>query len=368
MRKILCLNCFHHISAGDVYFKCPCPNSPCSQVLPHVKVKERLFRLKFWNRFQGNRRKLPVVGECPYSQKNKVCLLTKSIDRYCPHCFEPLHKEAGKLEDSLIVTLGPTGSGKSEYLRSLGACLGKNFAFRRILFDKSLKNPEKNKIPEKGFRFPPEVRVLTIEQESKSIECTVAFFDYGGELKSLNVEDFIFLKHCSALILTCDPLYNEVVLEMLLNHEEYKSFYPLMSKRLDLVMGRENPSKSILDKVLEYTKAMNIKIPIAIVITKSDLLRHPEIFDPKDSAFQKVHIDHGEFRVEEKVLQAAKWYMKEFEWEMYALLQTIQKGGNPVCYFVTSALGQPPQKGEIVQRTPSRVIDPFWWCLHIIKK
>lgn len=372
-KSILCLHCFRRIAAGKVYFGCVANN--CDLV--PAQSGKRLFRPKLSQRLADSYYQIRPYAICPYFARNRHCFTQFSLNRYCPDCLSPLHQQAGLRPETIIAVVGPVASGKTEYLRSLKQSLSRYFGLQRIQF-------EINRAPDwdtdlnreagpsaQGCKYPPQVYLLSHQGQDGGLRtCLLAFFDVaGGDWLELNRHNLRFLPFCAGLIVACDPLANPKVLKILLTSAHYAqnpNLETFLATRLHrLEHSQIAQLKPIIEPILADFKALGRKIPLALTITKSDLLRHPHLLYHKDDRFAAIHLnDENPLDIDERASEAARWYMQNFEPELYQLLENSYLNRDMVNYFAVSALGEAPQAGIIGNRQPVRIADPYLWCLQ----
>jgi len=190
----------------------------------------------------------------------------------------------------------------------------------------------------------------------------VCFDPSGTDWQQIPRSSLRFLPHCAGLVVLCDPLTNPKILQLLLDQLAPSHFlYPKLKAQLEAIHGQPNPLKAILDEIIAFLNAMRKAIPIALVVSKSDLIRHPLVF-PRDSL---VHIDHhNPFEIDDLISDTVAEYMNRFEPGIHGLLQNWRTNEHWIGYFATSALGQAYSEGEIEYRRPIRILDPYFWILQ----
>jgi GTPase SAR1 family protein len=308
--------------------------------------------------------------------------------RLCPGCHNPIPQGAEDEGSTVFVVLGPKGVGKSHYIAVLINQLRNSFspefgATMSPATDKTtLKYREMyyKRLYEEGRKLAP---TLSFEDSRESREpmiyylrflegaspkvYTLAFFDTAGEdldstnrMMNLNLNSFI--SRASGIVFLVDPLQ-----------------IPYINTRIRMD-NKPRPGKNVADMLSNIANIIRtnnslkqkdpIPIPLAVVLTKSDvLMKVPEndeesgiLFGPSSS----LYIDRERGKYDRTNLEQISVEIEEYMRRAVsgAFTQTVKEFKDN-SYFAVSSLGSNPT-GDVLTRgvSPVRVEDPFIWLLN----
>lgn len=193
--------------------------------------------------------------------------------RICPHCHNPLPHEYGKYPVKYIAVVGITSSGKTVFLAQLLAKI-QEFLSRAGLTvlgmhdeadDFVRKHPIKRDKPlpagNAAHVLTPPIPLNVVNTKTHQ-KYTLVFYDIAGEncVKSNRMNKFgRFVENADGIIMIIDP-------------QQFSNMFHMEDER----DGREDPASPT--KVIEamyddFLSARNDKIPIAVALSKSDMLR-----------------------------------------------------------------------------------------------
>ncbi len=308
--------------------------------------------------------------------------------RVCPVCHNPIPPGAEDEGNRIFVVLGPKAVGKSHYIAVLINQL-KNYVSAefngvlsaasdsttlkyRDMYYKRLYEEKRKLPPTKSFEDSDEGRepliyYLRIFDSDHPKVYTFAFFDTAGEdlattgrMMSLNINSFI--SRAAGIVYLVDPLQLKYVNQRV--HVENK---PEVGPDVT----------DILDNICQIIRTNNkvgprskIDIPLAVVLTKSDVLfKSPEDEEEDKVLFgqcSSLHIprERGKFDREncEQIDAELTEYLRRCAGEGF--IQTVN-GFQDHCAFAVSSLGCNPVGSSLPRGvSPMRVEDPFIWLLN----
>lgn len=278
-----------------------------------------------------------------------------------------------------IAVLGSTGAGKSNYIavliNEIESKLSRYFDCALIPVNEKIKNlynsefydPIYNKktVVAKTARkiLPPLVYSLNFMNPSNNRfdkSANLTFYDTAGEdlYNSATIAaEKGYIANADGIILLLDPLQIPAIREKLEGKIE------LPPKVVDATQIIE----TVVNVYRNVKKSKNVKIPVAVVFTKMDILAKYGILT-YDSCLREesVHLENQSF---------VKWDFNNTQNEMKALIENYLQDGleqkvkifKDWAYFGVSALGTSPvgENNDIPEREfkPLRVLDPLLWLL-----
>ena len=289
--------------------------------------------------------------------------------RICPFCHNELHPGAGFSPSVIFSITGATRSGKSvfftcliNYLRSKTSktfpsfCVPINSEVARN-FKHGLAAPliENGILPISALlkEFPEAPLVFSFSlADDESSEVHIVFFDPVGDSLCMDIHNAL-MKSSSGVMMLVDPLGIPYFGRELAEKTD-PDFAPLFFTE---------PSDDMGIMLLEHAK----KIPIAVVLTKTDLLKsvigENELFDHLSAVFEDYH--HSGFFVLSEFNEIDSEISVFFEEECPNFYNALQKRyGANLGFFGVSSLGERPNAGQVAAVNPVRIDEPFLWLLY----
>lgn len=324
-----------------------------------------------------------------YGYVTKVKYQEQELDeRLCPFCHNRVVFHAGEHEMKLISVIGDTNVGKSIYITMLEKMLQedlnfkgtmkfmgteeeKNLYFGKIdeLLDKKEMHEatERKKIPPMPFLYKYKT------SDGKEHSYLIVFCDIAGEdcrdRDSLKRNGY-HLKASSGLLFLIDPTRFAKVKNAIDGENEIPQLY------------QQEIFTAIDQYLIADTHESKAKIPAAIVLTKSDMLKEIGVVrgsekyqnvleDPKGN---EKHPGFFDKKVAADLNDIVSGLMQDLG--AATLCNVVEGSFETYNYFVVSSLGKSPETVEIeeygVERTvkrieghlaPYRVTEPFYWLL-----
>lgn len=306
---------------------------------------------------------------------------SKDTVKLCPRCHHMISKDAERHGTSIYVLMGSESTGKSHYLASLVELarteLSGEFGTRVA---PASKNTDTKFIEEysrivfgEGKCLPPTpsyADVLTrdpllYDLTSKDGDVrTLAVFDTSGrdldrtdKLASLNISTY--LASASGILFFVDPMQlPEVRRKLGLPQKDV----PDVAEKLAYI------SEIVRDKNRLKPKG-SIDIPLAVVLTKCDLLiRAPAPGEDDDALFgpeSALHIPREKGSIDSENRKLVGTEIEEYLRRNagQAFLDQVSRYEKRE-FFAVSALGESPSTGSIINGiAPYRVEDPMLWLL-----
>ncbi len=401
--RYICPCCYHSIELDKIHYACT--NPECAKTyLEHCQNNERR---RYGSSFKpgeeidveksdylGIDYRSPEAVTTPdhiiRGSANGVCDIcrNKNTVKLCPICHEPIG--SGSEEGTTIfVTLGTEGCGKSHYLASLVKTLEEIYPaefdlpfeaasqkttdkfdreYRKKVFADGVCLPPTPSYSEVGSRDP---LLYNIGGPEMAVDRTVAFVDTSGsdldltdKLAFLNVSSFI--SGASGILFLVDPMQLPLVRERLGLPTSEGEF-------ADVTDTLAYVSEIIRDKNKMRPKD-DIDIPLAVVLTKTDLLiRSASGSEDEDALIgpeSSLHIPRDKGVTDEVSINQINAEMEEYFRRNAGqeFLDEVNRYSRHK-YFAVSAIGSDPSEGKLIKGVvPYRVEDPVIWFLNSNKR
>lgn len=304
--------------------------------------------------------------------------VTRLARRQCPHCSNLLPADIEIADIYIIPVIGAIGSGKSTFLAAVieelrregrGPIGGIQFVgltesseslYRRDYYLPLFR--EQKVLPATSLASPQEIQHPLIcefriweksNQAGKRIY--ISFYDVSGEDISNEaslVQQSRFVLNASAILFLVDPMKMPWVAARLPFH--LRSPKAEVSQQTDILWH-------IAATYCAYHNVEQVNIPIAVTLSKSDVLRY---VGREFNVYKSFHAPHltDEVRVKEllEIDSEIQSYLGSYYPTFLSLSRTFPKAG----YFAVSATGFPPdEKGNYPALSPVRCLDPLFWIL-----
>ncbi|MDO5861929.1 MAG: hypothetical protein Q4Q58_03955 [Thermoplasmata archaeon] len=308
--------------------------------------------------------------------------------RVCPVCHNLIPPGAEEEGNRIFVILGPKSVGKSHYIAVLinqlknqvsaefngvlnaatdGTTLKYRDMYYRRLFEEKRKLLPTKSFEESNESREPLIYYLRIFDSDRPKVFTFAFFDTAGEdlvssdrMMSLSINSFI--SKAAGIVYLVDPLQVRYINQRI--HVDNK---PPVGPDVSDVL---NNICQIIRTNNKLSPKARIDIPIAVVLTKSDVLFKSSEDEEEDKVLfgqcSSLHIprEHGRYDQEnfEQIDAELSEYLRRCVGENF--IQTVG-GFREHCFFAVSALGCNPTGSSLPRGvSPMRVEDPFIWLLN----
>jgi hypothetical protein len=302
--------------------------------------------------------------------------------RLCPNCHNELQISAGKVPSNIISIVGATSVGKSVYMTSLihtlqhvtasnfnAACIPMNAdlsrRFRTYYEDPIFEQGVMLGATQKIEKMEPFIFNFVFKDESVA-PLTLVFFDVAGEGMTDRQYMDIYASHIqnsSGILFMVDPLQIKTIRERLMLGlgEDSGDLAPRHAEPRDVII-------TMFENFIGHQDRSKTSIPTAIVLTKSDMLKHL-----KEEDGDYINTNSNVFR---NVVHAGYLNLEEFNNINGEIRRFIEKVDRPfkdavdvyfdnAAYFAVSALGSNPVNKRVEGVvTPIRVDEPFVWLLQ----
>ncbi|MGE0129080.1 MAG: hypothetical protein AB7U82_13460 [Blastocatellales bacterium] len=300
--------------------------------------------------------------------------------KLCPRCEQELPVTAGAQESLVIGMIGAKFSGKSHYVASLikqlqeRVCADMQAAlipmneetldryqqeFYNPLFKNGLELPATAGAP------PPLIYDLTLDGrlwgEERNRAITLALYDTAGENfdKADKVQQMVeYLRHASGIIFLVDPLQVPAVREAippsiaLPNQDQAAAPKDAISRVIvELEKGRV------------VTEAAPLPTPVAVALTKCDVLRDQELIATNRLwSTEARHVGYFDQHLNEDTTGMMGEYVQRWSPEVYSI---VRQRFSRHAFFGVSATGcsSDKQTRRYKYISPWRVEDPLLWLL-----
>jgi hypothetical protein len=357
-RKVICPTCFTEFPVRDMMFRSFKPGGPVLQG-----------RYTVLDRLRGRPPRPPI-------HENE-----RLTDKVCPSesCRKPLPFTSGAQSSLVIGMIGAKYSGKSHYIGSLierlstqvgsdlqGALVAVSDEttdryqreFHGPIFRSRSQLPVTSGTPAPliyDFRFDGR---LWGEAEGRAV--TLALYETAGEnlVSEEKVREMVrYLRPASGVIFLIDPLQIDAVREAL-----------PPTANLPVLDPQANPQDMITrvltkledGKVLERNALLSI--PVAVVLTKCDVLRDAGMIDlTRAWAGNRRHIGYFNRGLHDDMSGSMEEYVKRWSPAVYNI---VTQRFSRYAFFGASATGCAPDRtGFYKYISPWRVEDPLLWLL-----
>ncbi|MBC8081175.1 MAG: hypothetical protein H7X86_12580 [Gorillibacterium sp.] len=388
---IVCPHCFVKFEPEDVVFRA----AHHRENDPEYGLQEDAELDRYRSKFN-----LDTVGEVeaiirPISipEENKIYsdkVLVGITDKYgvltrkrlCPNCHNELQISAGKVPSNIISIVGATSVGKSVYMTSLihtlqhvtasnfnAACIPMNADISRR-FRTYYEEP----IFEQGMMLVATQKIEKMEpfifnfvfKDDNIAPLTLVFFDVAGEgMTDRNYMDIYasHIKNSAGILFMIDPLQIKTIRDRLILNlgGDSGDLAPRHSEPRDVII-------TMFENFIGHQNKSKTNIPTAMVLTKSDMLKHL-----KEDDGDYINANSNVFR---NIVHSQYLNLNEFENINGEIRRFIEKVDRPfkdavdvyfsnAAYFAVSALGSNPVNKRVEGVvTPIRVDEPFVWLLH----
>jgi len=359
MKQMICPKCFVPFPVeGSAYV---CVNAGCQTAGSQMAATDALRDTK----------DRPV---CP------TCRGVLSV-RACPHCGFEISDTATAEEMLTLSVIGAERSGKSNYLSVLINSIKNDMGgmYNCVLHpsggDVTIRQYETqyyHPLFEQGEcitateqeTVQPLIYSLVFGGDRHGITSNLTFYDAcGSNFDSLStLSDYNrSIYNSQGIIFLIDPLQLASVRQALGVEDGVHRVDPITLLARTIQLVRDGNVKNVRDK---------ITIPIAVCLSKLDLLRHqldPSSFLRYESRqLRQPGFDTVDFRSCDREVQS----LLE-NWGCEELVNQVRTQFSDYGFFGFSALGQAPSQSNQVERVaPHRVCDPFLWLLqknHVIQ-
>lgn len=303
-----------------------------------------------------------------------------AVDKVCPHCGRTLPLTSGDFPSILIGLAGGRASGKSTYVGTLvhqirnevGARFGCTLQAldtetqRRYETEFALPLWEHgHEVQETALNASPllyEMRFLGAGGSSTARGAvTLAFYDTAGEafeqMRDISTRT-PYLDRVGGLILFIDPLQAPEVREQVTD-----------TGRLPPLVPESRPSRVVTNiaSVLRQRGLLEdgrpFRTPVAVTLTKSDVLRDIGLIEPQNRWLDRGEIHDGVFDPELHEGLKQMWEERIRKWAP-AAHQAVSVNFQHYAFFGVSATGcSPDEFGNYPEIAPWRVEEPLLWLL-----
>ena len=375
--KIVCLSCFRRFSHDRVMFRAFEALDAEGYEAQYDDLLDR-YRNRFGLGSAGEIEAVLDPDEFEESSKkyHKGILVSLKDDydnittkRICPHCHNDIKQDAGFAPAIVFAITGQARAGKSVFftclIHHMRNVLPKYFtchctsvdAQTGRMFKHGLATPllENGILPISALlkECPdmPLVFSFSIGGE-EPCEVNIVFFDPAGDSSCMDIHNQL-MKSAKGVMLLVDPLSIPVFGKDLAEKND-PDFDPLFFTE---------PVDDMGIMLLEHAVGM----PIAVVLTKTDLLRaiahDGGHFDRLSAVFENFMHD-GYFDLSE---------YEEIDTEIHDFLSDVcpnffnalkKRYGSNLGFFGVSALGEKPVAGHVSRVIPVRIAEPLLWLLY----
>lgn len=310
-------------------------------------------------------------------------VLTKEFaSRQCPDCKVLLPNNIERAQSYTIAIVGDSASGKSHFIascinelktksalqvigcRRIIAQQGSDTHYYRDYYKPVYVDHQQISATQRGRKIiEPLIYELVFSEQSPLLPArsiNLLFYDSSGEdiVEQINMVQYsAYILNASAIIFLADPLTMPGIVKQL-------------PSNLRPTVLRERRSSEVLNRVAQtfemshrLTSGKKLKIPIAVTISKSDILKYVTKYDAQTPLFLRPSnyanmLDSKQFKIVsdevQKLLQRVGDDVLVYSSDLF----------ENVSFFAVSATGWPPDaKGKFPSIEALRCLDPLLWVL-----
>lgn len=300
--------------------------------------------------------------------------------RICPHCDRMLPPNVERVKSYTIAIVGDSTSGKTLYLSSVIQQLQEAAAYQVIGYNSIVGQGKTDETYYNDYYVPlflnkaapsatpiaqnnPEPLIYELGFPGKSIN--LLFYDASGE-DMVNAGQMAeyghYILHASAIIFLADPMIMPGI----------RQYIPTHVKQAQSLPPRINTAQALNRIISTFRRSQSVnpgeklKVPIAITISKSDLLdftertNNPPLYLRDLTLTNRVDSSQSS-SVNQQVQDMLRRYGD-------AVLIPASKQFERVSFFAVSSTGQAPtlvgQNLEFPEIKPRRCLEPLLWVLE----
>ncbi len=362
-RKHICPFCFHRFKIGE----CEVVSGINSGKILHSAPKTVLQRLS------ANMNPPSLTG-------SKYTL--ELAYRICPKCKNPLQYNIEHVDNISIAIIGDTYSGKSHYIFSLvhemyrwtrqanqytrmtcltpGKYTEENIAH---LFQEKIVLPgtQPMAVNPSGELIMNPIIYEFVPPSLPAKKINLITYDVAGEDYMSPERLLWFHRHlldASAIIFLVDPLQVPGIME--------KLKFPTQKQHVGYSRQR-----TILDTVIHLFERYhnlngNLQVPIAITLSKSDMLKYMTPMSTSNDLDLLMHNPTYRATIDwEEIAAVDKEVRKLFiDCEEYTILQASQRFTQAAFFAIAATGNEADENGSYPNIEPCRCLDPLLWVLH----
>ena len=287
--------------------------------------------------------------------------------RICPHCHNDIRQDAGFVPTIVLAVTGQARAGKSVYftclIHHMRNVLPKHFACHCTsidsqtgrMFKHGLATPllENGILPVSALlkECPDMPLVFTFSLGGDAAyEIHIVLFDPAGDSSCMDIHNQL-MKSAKGVMLLVDPLSIPVFGKNLAAKSD-PDFDPLFFTE---------PVDDMGIMLLEHA----VGIPIAVVLTKTDLLKAVSgggHFDSLSAVFENfMHKGYFDLSEYEEIDAEIHDFLSDVSPNFFNALK--KRFGDNLGFFGVSALGEKPALGQVRGVSPVRIAEPLIWLL-----
>lgn len=290
----------------------------------------------------------------------------------CAACNRPMNREIGRLINIHIPVIGGPLTGKSNYIFTATNQFIEKYALPRGFeisfpdedhkraYESNLASLQTGKELVKTANVVPQAYNLAVKKPRDLIGRIVYIYDAAGEAYATEDNTLLqtYYKYVHGLIFIIDPFAIEFYHRQ--HESEIASIQKMIRPSTLSVMDAYSRMLSMLESCIGVRKGGKFDIPIAVVISKTDVLDlekqvgHTAVSQrlQRDSSMRSEAV--ASRRVIEEFLEGN---------ELGNLVRDLEFQFKNVGYFACSALGRMPDSADTRPYEPIGVLEPLLWLL-----
>ena len=362
MAKFLCPYCYEYHSKEDCLVTC----------LYHNNHDIKKLCVKDYKKYPE--------GYVDNAVKAKCLKCTHAVTRlHCPSSKNEIPEDLMAFGGLPIALVGAKASGKSNYIAVLVneikrkmtkyfncsinlSCADSQKNYNEFYYDPLFRKKKVIPATDAG-EIPPLIFPLQFMNGKNKITnvATLTFYDTAGEnldsIEEMTINNK-YIPNAKGIILLLDPLQIDTIRNKL--KEKGMTQLPNVNTDVTEVLGKIVETIRRVNKISAKKK---IDIPLAVTFTKIDALEKYGIL-PEGGCLvsESEHIDRGLF-IESEFSNTNLEMQDLVENWLSGELESLMKNFTKYAFFGLTALGNIPNRNDVSDIQPKRVLDPLLWIL-----
>jgi hypothetical protein len=300
--------------------------------------------------------------------------------RKCPHCGYLLPHNFGQSDNVIIAIVGDVAAGLSTYLAALIHQIKKGripgyvrFSalnedvenqFREWIYEPLFINKQSPPFTQPSLdsvQYPLIYELIIRSESTRKEKCiNIILYQKAGEaivIQSRMVTYGRYILHASAIIFLADPLAMPGIVDRLPPH---------LQPRWRLGRQPSHVLSGILSVLERYNKDRLHTAPLAVILPKSDLLRHlPQTGQTYTFLHEPTPSQYLDLKDQQTVEHEVKDILEQYGDRP---LLSVANAFSHVGFFAVAPTGHPPNENGIFPAVePIRCLDPLLWILWKLK-
>jgi hypothetical protein len=293
----------------------------------------------------------------------------RDLERICPDCQNRLNRDIGQGTNIHLSMVGGPSSGKTHFIvTALAELMNRYTAYlfsfseprHKTDFEKNIQRLSQGQTLGVTPEIAPTAYTLKVKVPNVPVAKMMYIYDAGGEAYNANERTNLqsYHKHIHGILFIIDPC---AISSFHLSHEaEINKISSSLSPCDSEIMQVYDRMLLMLEKKLGLRTRTRYRVPIAVVITKTDALNLEQ--EIGQSAAQQLLLNDHSYKTEgDAIHQLVQEFLGRYG--LSNLLRNFEYQFSTVRYFSCTALGRLPRQADTRSFMPKRTLDPFVWLL-----